>query len=179
MSRIGKLKIDLPDKVKVQEENNVVHVEGPNGKLNHEIPQGIKMEVTDKDILFVRKNDSKQDRMNHGMIRAKVANMVEGVSKGFRKNLEIRGVGYRCEIKGKYIVFALGYSHPVYFEVPQAIKANIENRGLKIELFSHDKVILGRIAAEIRSLRPPEPYKGKGIRYEGEYVKEKEGKAKA
>jgi large subunit ribosomal protein L6 len=178
VSRIGKLIIPLPKGVTVKENNSVIEVKGPKGDLSEKIPKGVSMTQKDNTVSFTISGKGKQMGMNHGLARALTANMVKGVSVGFTKTLAIIGVGYRTELKGNLLIFSLGYSHPIYFELPKIVQCKVEDRGLSIVLESIDKAVLGKVAANIRSLRPPEPYKGKGIRYKDEYVRIKEGKAK-
>ena len=178
MSRIGKMQITLPKGVTVKEIDSNVQVKGPKGELSTMLPKGITLVMDNNELHLKRGSETKQMRMNHGMARANVANCVHGVSEGFVKKLKIVGVGYRSELKGPMLVLALGYSHPIYYEVPKLVTCELEDRGLTIVLKSIDKILLGKVASDIRGFRPPEPYKGKGIRYDGEYVREKEGKAK-
>lgn len=178
MSRIGKLPISIPKGVDVKINNNIIHVKGKAGELTEALPEGIDAVIETEVLTFSRKNEEKQTRINHGMIRSKVANMVKGLSDGFTRNLSIIGVGYRAELKGEYLVFSLGYSHPIYYQLPKTVAGEVVDKGVTIVLKSFDKVVLGQVASEIRALRPPEPYKGKGIRYVGERVRQKEGKTK-
>lgn len=179
MSRIGKKAIAIPDKVKITVAGSRVKVEGPNGKLEKEIVQGITVEQNGKEINLKRDSESIQSRANHGLMRALIQNMVTGVSSGFTRRLEIRGVGFRAEPKGQAITFNLGYSHQIDFKLPKDVKVEIDAKTNKISLTSFDKELLGSVAANIRSLRPPEPYGQTGIRYEGEHVKAKVGKTGA
>lgn len=176
MSRVGKKPIKIPEKVKVHLENRNVHVEGPKGKLDYTIPAVIDVTVSDKEIVVKRRDDEQKNMALHGMVRALINNMVVGVSAGFIKELEIVGVGYKAEGKAHEIVFQLGYSHPINFPLPEGIQAKVDKQ-TRITISGHDKHLVGEVAAKIRDLRPPEPYKGKGIRYAGEYVKHKVGKA--
>ncbi|MBU1536314.1 50S ribosomal protein L6 [Myxococcota bacterium] len=178
MSRIGKMHIPLPKGVTIKNNNGTIHAKGPKGELSTALPKGISMVEEENELSFLRENDTKQVRMNHGLARANVANLVHGVSEGFTKTLNIIGVGYRCEMKGNMLVLSLGYSHPIYYEVPKLVECTLEERGLTIILKSIDKILLGKVASDIREFRSPEPYKGKGIRYAGEVVRHKEGKAK-
>lgn len=176
MSRVGKMPIVVPETVKVVFEGAEVRVQGPKGTLSHSIPEGVTVEV-DGDNLHVRRaNDTKSVRALHGLTRKLLANMVEGVSQGFRKVLEINGVGYRAELKDQSLHLTLGFSHPVVFPLPEGVSASVERQTV-ITLECHDKQVLGQAAAEVRRFRPPEPYKGKGIRYQGELVQRKAGKA--
>jgi large subunit ribosomal protein L6 len=176
MSRVGKLPIPLPPKVSVKLTGSQVSVEGPRGKLSRKLPAGVEVQVGAHEVVVKRKNDERLVRSLHGLTRTLVNNMVTGVTQGFKRELEIVGVGYRAELKGNYLLFALGYSHPILYELPDGVKAAVEGT-TKITLSSNDREVLGQTAATIRSLRPPEPYKGKGIRYAGEVVKQKVGKA--
>ena len=176
MSRVGKLPIVVPGTVKVGFEGAEVRVQGPKGTLTHSIPQGLTVDV-DGDTLHVRRNDeTKTVRALHGLTRKLLANMVEGVSQGFRKVLEINGVGYRAEVKDQSLHLTLGFSHPIVYPLPAGVSAAVERQTV-ITLECHDRQVLGQAAAEVRSFRPPEPYKGKGIRYQGELVVRKAGKA--
>ena len=176
MSRVGKLPIVGPGTVKVAMEGADIRVQGPKGTLEHRIPPGIEVNV-DGDRLEVRRNaETKPVRAMHGLTRKLLANMVQGVSEGFKKVLEINGVGYRAELKDESLHLTLGYSHPIEYRLPEGVSASVERQTV-ITLESHDKQVLGQAAAEVRGFRPPEPYKGKGIRYQGEVVIRKAGKA--
>lgn len=179
MSRIGKQPVVLPKGVKAEVVGQLIKVEGPKGKLQREVRPEITVKIEDGKIIFQRGSDDKKIRAYHGLERALVHNMVEGVTNGFEKQLALVGVGYRAEEKGKDLVFNLGHSHPIEFKLPAAVKGSLlrEGRDTFVKLESIDKQLLGQIAAEIRSLRAPEPYKGKGVRYRGEVVKTKAGKA--
>lgn len=175
MSRIGNKTITLPAGVEVSQSGNVVTVKGPKGELSREISDLITMKVEGTEVSFSRPNDSNPAKSLHGTTRANVANMVTGVSEGFKKELELVGVGYRANMQGNKLVLAVGYSHPVEFEAREGLTvATADANHISIEGISKQKV--GDLAAEIRAVRPPEPYKGKGIRYVGEYVRRKEGK---
>ncbi|MEO9264523.1 MAG: 50S ribosomal protein L6 [Candidatus Baltobacteraceae bacterium] len=177
MSRIGKLPVTVPSGVNVTLGEGEVAVKGPKGELHqHILSQVINVKIEDGKVLVERKGDAKPHRAAHGLTRTLIANMVEGVSKGFRKSLEIQGVGYRAAKAGENLNLTLGYSHPVVFEAPKGISLSVEGTN-KIHVDGIDKQQVGHIAAKIRGLRPPEPYKGKGIRYEGEVVRKKAGKA--
>ena len=176
MSRIGKTPINLPDKVKVTvADGNRVHVEGPKGKLNWELPQGITLSIDGSIVNVTRSSEDREVRALHGLTRALVSNMVTGVSAGFRKDLEIQGVGFRAAVKGDKLDLSVGYSHPVLFPIPSEIKVAVTDN-TKISIEGIDKHLVGQVAADIRAYYPPEPYKGKGIRYAGEQVRRKEGK---
>jgi large subunit ribosomal protein L6 len=175
MSRIGKQPIPIPDGVKVQVDDGVVRAEGPKGKLAQPIPTGITAVVDNKQLVIKRGDDSRTARAIHGLTRALVANMVTGVKDGFERKLEIVGIGYRAQMQGKSIQLALGYSHPVMFPLPEGITVEIEKQ-VSLTLRGADKALLGETAAKLRSLRKPDPYKGKGIRYANEVVRRKVGK---
>ena len=176
MSRIGNNPISLSKNVKVNIDSGCVCIEGAKGKLELNIPQGINVELKDERLTVTRDSDAKQNRANHGTIRSRLANMITGVQQGHKKELEIQGIGFRAQLQGKKIMFNLGFSHPVEFEVPDGIKATIPNQ-TSIALEGPDNVLLGQVAAKIRGLKKVEPYKGKGIRYVGEIVRRKQGKS--
>lgn len=184
MSRIGKLAIKVPDKVKVAVEADLVRVEGPKGKTSRRLP-GVAVEVAGAQVLVKRPNESREAKALHGLSRTLVANMVKGVSEGFERKLELYGVGFRAEVKGKDAVnFTIGYSHPILFKLPEGVTAEwkeVKAGDKQGEVFIRgvDKDLLGRTAAEIRKLRPPEPYKGKGIKYAEETIRRKQGKTGA
>ena len=175
MSRVGRMPIPIPDGVKIAIEDRHVTVEGPKGKLEHHAPPRIDVVVESGKVIVTRAGDARQSRSLHGLTRALVANMVHGVSTGFEKKLEIQGVGYRAAMQDKAINFQLGYSHPILFEPPAGIELAVERNIVTVS--GIDKQAVGQVAAQIRALRKPEPYKGKGIRYVGEYVRRKAGKA--
>ena len=176
MSRIGRLPISVPDGVKVFLEGGSVRVEGPKGKLKTEIPPGIQVKMEGNHLHVNRETEERQTKALHGLTRKLIANMVEGVSRGFSRVLDINGVGYRAEAKGTELHLTLGFSHPVVFPLPPGVTAAVD-RQIIITLHSADKEILGKTAAVIRGLRPPEPYKGKGIKYREEVIRRKAGKA--
>jgi large subunit ribosomal protein L6 len=177
MSRIGKLPVNLPQGVDVKIDADHVHVKGPKGELRQSIlAQVVSVKLEDGKVIVERKGDAKPHRSAHGLTRTLIANMVEGVSKGFRKSLEIQGVGYRAAKAGEKLNLTLGYSHPVVYAPPQGIALSVEGQN-KIHVDGIDKQQVGQVASEIRSLRAPEPYKGKGVRYEGEFIRKKLGKA--
>ncbi|MFZ0030646.1 MAG: 50S ribosomal protein L6 [Candidatus Cybelea sp.] len=177
MSRIGKLPVTVPSGVEVKLEAGEVLVSGPKGHLRQRIlVDVVDVSMTDGKVVVARKGDAKVHRSAHGLTRTLIANMVEGVSKGFRKSLEISGVGYRAAKSGERLNLSLGYSHPVAFEAPAGISLTVEGQN-RIHVDGIDKQAVGQVAAEIRRLREPEPYKGKGIRYEGERIRKKLGKA--
>jgi len=176
MSRIGKKPITLPDKVKLNVSGaGAIHVEGPKGKLTWTLPPAIKARVEGSSVIFDRDNETRQVRALHGLSRSLVSNMVTGVSTGFSKDLEIQGVGFKAAVQGSTLNLALGFSHAILFPIPAGIKITVaENTKIKIE--GADKQVVGQVAADIRAYYPPEPYKGKGVRYAGEQVRRKEGK---
>ena len=176
MSRIGKIPVIIPDKVKVQVKNQHVAVEGPNGKLTLDVPHLATVKVDDQQILVSRPNDNKESKAIHGLVRSLIQNMVIGVSKGFVRQLEIQGVGFKATMANKKITLNLGYSHEIVYPVPDTIVVTLEDGGTKIKIEGPDKQLVGKVASEIRSFYPPEPYKGKGVRYSDEQVKRKEGK---
>jgi large subunit ribosomal protein L6 len=175
MSRIGKQPIAVPQGVKVTVAGDSVKVDGPKGSLSQAVPSGLTVAVRDSQVVVERQGDHRTVRALHGLTRALIANMVHGVKDGFERRLEIVGIGYRCQLQGKALQLALGYSHPVIFPLPDGVTAEVE-RQVAIVLRGADKALLGQTAAEIRGLRKPDPYKGKGIRYAGEYVRRKVGK---
>jgi large subunit ribosomal protein L6 len=178
MSRIGKKPIAIPKGVTVKVEGNTVLVQGPKGKLDTSIPSGITVEQKDGHIVALRENDSQAAL--HGLARALVNNAVEGVTKGWTRELEIVGIGYRAELKGKgTVVFNLGYSHPIEYPLPSGVQAAIDPKQTRISLNGIDRQQVGQVAAEMRALRPPDPYKNKGVRYVGERLKKKVGKTGA
>lgn len=178
MSRIGKKPIDIPSGVKVDITNTAIKVESAKGKLNFEFPYGVKVESKDNQVIVTRISDVKSYRMRHGLVRAIIQNMVTGLTEGFSKELEINGVGFKAQITGKDLVLNLGFSHPVEFKVPEGITIEVP-KPTQITIKGIDKQLVGQVAAEIRDFYKPEPYKGKGIRYAGEYVRKKAGKTVA
>ena len=178
MSRIGKKPIPVPKDVKILVQGNVVTVQGPKGKVEAPLPKGIRLEQKDGVLTAIRENDSQA--AVHGLARALVNNAVEGVTKGWQRDLEIVGVGYRAELKGKgTVVFSLGFSHPIEYPLPTGVDATVDPKQTKITLNGIDRQKVGQVAAEMRSLRPPDPYKNKGVRYAGERLKKKVGKTGA
>jgi len=178
MSRIGKKPIAIPKGVTVKIEGNTVLVEGPRGKVDTALPAGIRVEQKDGHIVATRENDSQSAL--HGLARALVNNAVEGVTKGWTRELEIVGIGYRAEMKGKgLVVFNLGYSHPIEYPLPTGVEAVVDPKQTRITLNGIDRQKVGQVAAEMRALRPPDPYKNKGVRYVGERLKKKVGKTGA
>lgn len=176
MSRIGNKPIALPQGVKVQLAEGAIDVQGPKGKMHVAVPGRIKFEQKDGQLIATRQ--SEEQRALHGLARALVANAVKGVTEGFKKELDIVGVGYRAEVKGKNVVFALGYSHPIQFPIPEGIQIAVDKQ-THLVVSGADKGLVGQVTANIRSLRPPDPYKQKGIRIVGERLKKKAGKAGA
>jgi large subunit ribosomal protein L6 len=176
MSRIGKRPIPIPPKVTVEIDGQSISVKGPKGELARTLPFGVEV-IQEGDTLVVsRVNESRVARQRHGLCRTLVANMVDGVSQGFQKRLEIQGVGYRAQVQGKNLSLSVGYSHPVQIEPPDGVQLAVENN-TNVIVSGIDKEVVGNIAATIRAVRPPEPYKGKGIRYSGEFVRRKVGKS--
>jgi len=176
MSRIGNKVISVPSGVKVQIKDGAVDVQGPKGKMTVSVPHGIRFEQ--KDGTLVAKRESEEHRALHGLARALVANAVTGVTQGFKKELDIVGVGYRAELKGKNLVIALGFSHPIEFAIPEGIQIAVEKQ-THLTVSGADKGQVGQVSANLRALRPPDPYKQKGIRITGERLKKKAGKAGA
>ena len=178
MSRIGKIPIPIPKDVKVKLIDSILEVMGPRGRLTHRIPSEIQISIEPEQIVVTRPNDHRTTRSLHGLNRVLIANMITGVTSGFEKRLEIQGIGYRADLQGNILRLTLGFSHPVLFSLPEGIKVEVEKQ-TNIKVGGIDKQLVGSVAAQIRSLKPPEPYKGKGIRYADEYVKLKVGKTKA
>jgi large subunit ribosomal protein L6 len=178
MSRTGKKPIPIPEKVKVSLEGREVRVEGPLGKLNYSLTEEVDVKVQNNQVEVSRKGDQPVFRAQHGLTRALIVNMVRGVSQGFTKELDIQGVGYRAELKGDVLNLALGFSHPVEFPIPAGIKIKVDKQ-THVVISGFDKMLVGQVAANIRELRGPEPYKGKGIRYSDEVVRRKAGKTAA
>jgi large subunit ribosomal protein L6 len=176
MSRIGRMPVNVPTGVNVKISDGTVNVKGPKGELGLTVAHPITVSIDGAVVSVVRPNDEKKNRQLHGLTRTLIANMVDGVTKGFSRGLEIVGVGYRAQMQGKKLALQLGYSHPVVIEPPAGITIAVEGTN-KISVSGPDKQQVGQVAAQIRDVRPPEPYKGKGIRYEGEYVRRKLGKA--
>lgn len=177
MSRIGLKPIEVPSGVKIDiDDSNTIAVKGPKGELSLSAAPGLTIDVDGTTVTVRRPNDERRNRSLHGLTRTLINNMVVGVSEGFRKNLEIQGVGYRAQLDGKNLVLNVGYSHPVRMIPPDGISFSLDGQ-TKVSVEGIDKQLVGEQAAQIRKVRPPEPYKGKGIRYEGEYVRRKAGKA--
>jgi large subunit ribosomal protein L6 len=178
MSRIGRMPVPMPKEVKVAFDPSKVEVTGPKGLLAYSLPQGISISVDGGKILVHRANDQRTSRALQGLTRSLVANMVTGVTQGFEKKLEIVGVGFRADLQGSTLKLALGYSHPILYPLPKGIKMEIEKQTL-LTVKGIDRQQVGVVAAQLRSIKPPEPYKGKGIRYVGERIRKKVGKTKA
>ena len=176
MSRIGKLPVSIPAGVTVRVDGNIVKVKGPKGELSHRVPAGISVDRNENTLNVQRASEETQHKSLHGLTRSLIANMVEGVTKGYRKQLEITGVGYKAEVRPYGLQLALGYSHSIEYKAPQGIKLTAPVP-TQIVIDGSDKALVGQVAAELRGLRPPEPYKGKGIRYAGEIIRRKAGKA--
>jgi large subunit ribosomal protein L6 len=177
VSRIGKKPIPIPNKVQVTLDGSAVTVKGPKGELFHKFPTDISIAQEGGQVIVTRPTDQQHHRAMHGMVRALINNMVVGVSDGFERVLTIEGVGYRAEMDGKTLVMYLGYSHTIPVEPPPDVEFVVEERGRVIRIRGIDKQVVGELAANIRKMRPPEPYKGKGVRYEGELIRRKAGKA--
>ncbi len=179
MSRIGNKPVEVPDKVNVTVSDGAqLSVEGPLGKLEWGIPDGIELKQEESIIVLTRKDDSRKNKAMHGTARSLVANMIEGVSKGFQRKLEIHGVGFRAAVKGNVLDLSLGFSHPVQHPIPEGVKVTVEeNTNITVEGFN--KQVVGQFSSEVRAYYPPEPYKGKGVRYADEYVRRKAGKSVA
>ncbi|TXH03259.1 MAG: 50S ribosomal protein L6 [Candidatus Moraniibacteriota bacterium] len=176
MSKIGRAPITIPASVKVMLDGNVVNVEGPKGKLSFSVPSGIKVEQADNILTITRQTDEKNHRALHGVTRATIANMVKGVESGFTKILELVGTGYRARMQGTTLILSLGYSHEIEYVPVSGITIAVENTNI-IKVSGIDLQLVGEVAAKIRQFRKPEPYKGKGVRYQGEIVRKKAGKA--
>ncbi|GHC44904.1 50S ribosomal protein L6 [Roseibacillus persicicus] len=176
MSRVGNKSIALPDKVKIANDGPHVTVEGPKGKLEWTLPEGISISQADGELTVTRENDKREKRALHGTSRSLVQNMITGVSEGFVKELEIQGVGLRAALKGKDLDLSLGKSHPIIHPIPEGLTVTVTD-STKIKVEGIDKQLVGQFAAEVRRFYPPEPYKGKGVRYVGEYVRRKAGKS--
>ena len=178
MSRIGEKVIVVPKEVKIEVKDNAIFVEGPKGKLSRVLSPRITLEIKDGQILVKRVSDTKMDKSLHGLFRALIVNMIKGVTEGYEKKLEIIGVGFKAAVQGSNLNMSLGFSHPVNFPIPQGIKIETP-KPTQLVINGIDKELLGKVSTEIRAIYPPEPYKGKGIRFLGEYVKKKVGKAQA
>jgi large subunit ribosomal protein L6 len=177
MSRIGRKPVLMPKGVSLTQKPGQFTVKGPKGELSKPMPTGVVIKVEGEQVTITRADDSRENRARHGLVRAHLANMVKGVSQGWTRELEINGVGYRAEVSGDSVTFALGYSHPIVFKLPKSVTAKVEKN--RLTLTSADKDQLGQVSAKMRELRPPEPYKGKGVKYVEEVIKRKVGKAAA
>jgi large subunit ribosomal protein L6 len=177
MSRIGRKVLPLPKGVTLSQKAGAVSVKGPKGELSKPLPEGVTIKTEADKVTVLRADDSRENRAKHGLIRAHLANMVKGVTDGWTRELEINGVGYRAEVAGDTINMALGYSHPVAFKLPKGVSAKVDKN--RVVLTSADRDLVGQTAAKVRELRPPEPYKGKGVKYVEEVIKRKVGKAGA
>lgn len=177
MSRIGRLPVNVPQGVNVEVKGSYVRVKGPKGELKRVFPADMEISMDEGRVVVNRPSDAPHHRALHGMTRAVINNMVVGVSTGFEKTLEINGVGYRAELSGKKLVLNVGYSHPVEIEPPEGISFEVDTRSRQIKVMGYDKEVVGQVAADIRKVRPPEPYKGKGIKYIDERIRRKAGKA--
>jgi len=178
MSRIGKKPVQILKGVKVSKSNNLIEVQGPKGSMKLSVNPLINYEIKDEEVQFTRKSNNKRDKALHGLYSILLKNMISGVSEGFAKKLELVGIGYRAELKKDNLFLTIGYSHPIVFSAPEGIKIEVPNDNT-IVVNGIDKQLVGQVAAKIRSFRPPEPYKGKGIKYENEYIRRKAGKAAA
>ena len=176
MSRIGKKPITFPKNVKISQSDGIVKVEGPKGTLSSKLPDGITMVVSDNNLSIERKSEDRLIRSYHGLARTLINNMVTGVSTGFEKGLEISGVGYRAEVAGSTLKMVLGFSSPIEYSIPKGIEVKVDKQ-VNLVVSGINKELVGRVASEIRSLKKPEPYKGKGIKYVGEYIRRKAGKS--
>ncbi len=179
MSRVGKLPVKIPEKVKVAVDGTTVKVEGPKGRMSFPFNPTVKVEVKDGQVLVSRPDESRLAKGLHGLTRTLIKNALEGVVKGYERGLEISGVGFKAEPKGKQIVFTLGYSHQIVFDLPEGITAEVDAKQTKVLVRGVDKHLVGLTAAKIRSLKKPEPYKGKGVKYAEEHIRRKEGKTGA
>ena len=177
MSRIGRLPVAVPNGVQINVQGSDVHVKGPKGELKRTFSPQVGIELQDGQVIITRKSDNPKERALHGTTRAVIANMVHGVSSGFAVVLEVDGVGYRAEMQGKDLALFVGYSHPVKVEPPGGISFEVDQKTRQIKVLGYDRELVGQTAAEIRRVRPPEPYHGKGIRYAGEKIRRKAGKA--
>jgi large subunit ribosomal protein L6 len=177
MSRIGRKPLPVPKGVTLAQKAGAFSVKGPKGELSKHLPDGITIKTEGDKILVTRADDSRENRAKHGLVRAHLANMVKGVTDGWTRELEINGVGYRAEVAGDTMTMALGYSHPVVFKLPKGVSAKVDKN--RLTLTSADRDLVGQTAAKVRELRPPEPYKGKGVKYVEEVIKKKVGKAGA
>jgi len=179
MSRVGRSPIQVPKGVKVEVSNGTFTAEGPKGKVSQKLLDGFPVRVENGIVSVERSSDAGSDRAKHGLLRALLANAVAGAANGFTKTLEINGVGYKAELKGREIHFALGYSHPIVYPLPQGIQVDLDPKANRLTVTGADRQVLGQVCAEIRKLRKPDPYKAKGIKFAGEVIRRKVGKAGA
>ncbi|MBU0678065.1 MAG: 50S ribosomal protein L6 [Verrucomicrobia bacterium] len=179
MSRIGEKPISIPSGVKVEINESKVSINGASGTLVWTVPPLVKAKIEGEEILVERENDTKPAKSLHGTSRSVIANMIEGVHKGFAKELEIQGVGFRANLQGQTLVMSLGFSHPIEFQVPEGIQVKVEDNGTRLVITGADKQLVGQVSARLRAFSPAEPYKGKGVRYKGEHVRRKAGKTVA
>lgn len=179
MSRVGKAPIAIPSGVEVKVAGNTVTVKGGKGESSWEIPALITVKVEDNQVIVDRTEETKEARSLHGTIRSVINNMIEGVEKGYVKELEISGVGYKAQMQGATCVLSLGFSHDIKYEIPAGITVEVDKAGVEVKVSGHDKALVGQVAARIRLFSPAEPYKGKGVKYKGEHIRRKEGKAVA
>lgn len=177
MSRIGRLPVEIPSNVDINIDGSHVHIKGPKGEMEYGFSTDLDIKVEDDQVVITRLSEARQVRALHGTTRAIISNMVTGVTEGYSKELELVGVGYRANLQGKNLVLSVGYSHPVEIEPPDGITFEVGEKSRQIIVRGYDKQQVGQIAADIRKVRPPEPYKGKGIRYKGEHIRRKAGKA--
>ena len=175
MSRIGKKPIEIPKGITISQKENVINVKGPKGELQQKVHSNIKIEINNGEVIVSRPDDSKENKSLHGLTRALIQNMVSGVDESYKKTLDIVGVGYRAELKGKNLLLNLGYSHPIYFIPPEGVTIETPSQ-TQVVVSGVDKQLVGQVAAKIRSFRKPEPYKGKGIKYSDEHIRRKAGK---
>jgi len=178
VSRVGKKPIPIAKGVKIEKSNGTVKVKGPKGELAVDLKPDISVDISEQEVVLNRPSDSRQHKSMHGLYRALIANMIKGVTEGYQKKLEIVGIGYRAEMKGNRLLLQIGYSHPVLFSLPPEISVEIP-QPTQIVISGIDKQLVGQVAAKIRAMRPAEPYKGKGVKYEGEYIRRKAGKTAA
>jgi large subunit ribosomal protein L6 len=178
MSRLGKRPLPIPEKVKVEFKGHKLEISGPLGKIFQDIPNQLNIKTENNEVLVVAQGESREINMLHGLIRGLIKNALVGITQGFKKNLEIQGLGYKSNVEGKDVVFQIGYSHPIRFPIPEGIKITIDRQTL-ITITGADRALVGQVASSIRALKPPEPYKGTGIRYVGEHIIKKVGKTAA
>lgn len=179
MSRIGKAPIEIPSGVEVELNGATVKVKGPKGENSWEVPSVLKVAVEDNTVIIERTEETKEARSLHGTIRSVINNMIIGVDKGYEKELEISGVGYKAQMNGTTCVLALGFSHEINYEIPEGVTVEVDKAGVNVKVSGFDKALVGQVAARIRLFSPAEPYKGKGVKYKGEQIRRKEGKAVA